>query len=467
MKKNNTTEKSIVNAEKLAKALKEGTEKTLRNLVNEALSNIILESEEDEAEEEPIDTEKEEDVVDDNSFEVEDVDVEGEEDEADADTTEVEDEEGQEDGEEEDEWAEFDEFKTGDNDYDFTGEDDENAGEKLLKMFSKIDDGDQLIVTRDGNQLEISDEETGTEDVIELEFEDDEEVAPAEDDFEMEEPEIELGDEENETEEGETDLGDEVDDDDEELEFEFDVDELDESFGYTDNYQSKTAMTTPPNKEVANPNDTYSMDDVPEGDGKRWSNKKDQATPFEDKVCEGEEMTEEPELEEAATVGGDVQLRSSSKSKVPAGRKEYVPKGTRHASFGSEYTEVVESLNKIKEENKALKECLKKYMNSLKEAAVLNVNLGKVVRLLSEETTTKDEKKSILKRFNDVKTINEGNTLYETIKGELKENKKSAVVLENKISVAEKTNLNETTIFNRSENPSLSLMDRMDNLWKK
>lgn len=460
MKKNNTTEKSVVNAEKLAKALKEGTEKTLRNLVNEALTNMILESE-DEEEAKDAEVENEEEVVDDNSFEVEDVDVDGEEDKDNAEEEIPAEEEGDEEVAD-DEWSEFDEFKTDDNDYDFTGEH-ENAGEKLLKLFSKIEDGDELVVTKDGSQLEISNENTGTEDVIELEFEDDDAEDFSEKDDEEETPDFEV------------DVNDEdaVEDadDDEELEFEFDMDdedELDESvnLGYTDNYQSKTAMTTPANKEVANPKDTYSMDEVPEGDGKRWSNKKDAAKPFETTVCENEEMPEE-ELDEATNVGGAAQQRSSSKSKIPAARKEYVPKGTRHASFGSEYAEVVESLNKIKEENKALKEGIKRCVKSLKEAAILNVNLGKVVRLLSEETTTKAEKKNILNRFNEVKSINEGNLLYNTIKSELNENKKPAVVIEKTISVAEKNQLNETTIFNRSENPSLALMDRLDNLWRK
>lgn len=460
MKKNNTTEKSIVNAEKLAKALKEGTEKTLRNLVNETLTKMILEGENDEEEIEEPEAEETE-VVDDNSFEVEDVDVDDESAEDEAEAEEAEEEEGQEEEMADDGWSEFDEFKTDDDDYDFTGEQ-EDAGEKLLKLFSKIEDGDQLIVTRDGSQLEISDEETGTEDVIELEFDDDNEAEESDetedDDADLE---IDFDDEEEEVE------GD--DEEDEEFEFEIDdeeEDELEESvdLGYTDNYQSKTAMTTPSNREVANPNDTYSMDDVPEGDGKRWSGKKDEAKPFEDCVCESDEMMED-ELEEGVNIQG-ASARHAVKTKMPSGRKNYAPHGTRNVSFGSEYQAVKESLEQIKRENDTLKESLKKCLNSLKEAAVLNVNLGKVVRLLSEETTTKEEKKAILNRFNNVKTINEGNTLYETIKGELKENKKASVVLEKQFTVGENKKLNETTIFNRSENPSLGLMDRMDNLWK-
>lgn len=476
MKKNNTTEKTIRNAEKLAQALKEGTEKTLQNLVNEAISNLILEDEEIE---EPAEAD-DEDVVDDNSFDEEDVDVENDseteddvkDDENVEEAPESDDEEGEDDG-----WSDFDEFKTDDNDYDFTGED-ENIGEKLLQIFNKIEDGDQIIVTKDGNEAKVSEINADAEEVIELGTEDNDDVeVVSDDDFEVEldDEEPKADDEEFEFEVEDDDDKYKSEDDDEEFEFEYDDEdsdnELEESIGYTTTYQKKTAMTTPSNKEVANPSATYSMDNVPEGDDRRYGKKIGSSKPFGAKsCCEGEEidaMVDEPSIEEGVNVGGAVQARSTSKSKIPAGRKPYVPKGTKHASFGAEYKEVVESLNAIKAENKALKESLEKHVKSLREAAVLNVNLGKVIRLLSEETTTRDEKKRILTRFNNVKTINEGAALYETIKGELKESKKSTVKLSESIAVGEKTNLNETTIFNRNDNPSLGLMDRMDNLYRK
>jgi hypothetical protein len=64
MKKNNTAQKTILDAEKLAQALKEGTEKTLRDIVSESISNLVMESEDDEEEKE------------DDSYDVEDVNTE-------------------------------------------------------------------------------------------------------------------------------------------------------------------------------------------------------------------------------------------------------------------------------------------------------------------------------------------------------------------------------------------------------
>ena len=453
MKKNNTTEKSVLNAEKISKALKEGTEKTLQNIIKEAIDNIILESEED-VEEPIVDDEEEKDVVADDSFEVEDVESDDETKDTDDDAEEATEEAPAED--ETDEWSDFEEFKTDEDDYDFTGEG-VGAGEKLLKIFDMIEDGDKVIVTKDGNELEVSNETTGESEVVELDSEEATDDVDAEEETEIE---IDVEGDSEEEPEIEIDVNSE-----EEPEFEIDIDDEDElsestNLGYTDNYQSKTAMTTPPNKEVANPKDTYSMDDVPEGDGKRWAGKGD-AKPFGKTVCEEVDS----ELEEATNVGGAVQLRSTSKNHVPSGRKAYVPKGTKHASFGSEYNEVVEN---IKKENAELKEGIKSLKKSIKEAAVLNVNLGRIVNLLVNETTTRDEKKSILNRFSKVTTINEGATLYETIKSELNESKKTSLNIDTAMVAETKKSLNETTFYqDRTSNPSLNLMDRMDKLFNK
>lgn len=470
MKKNNTAEKSIFKAEELSKALREGTDKTLRNLVNEAISNLILENEED----------TEEPVEDENNYEVEDVDVENDSNETDEPEIENEKEEEAsetEEDEENDEWSDFEEFKTDENDYDITDQD-EKGIEILQKMFNMLEDGDELIVTKNGDDMEISNEKTGEEEVVTMSDEEDNDSLElpgeeTEDEFEIE---IENDGENVDIDDEDGDIEIDIDDDDDEYEIEIDDEEITESLnlGYTDNYQSKTAMTTPSNKEVANSKDTYSMDDVPEGDGKRWAGKGNTKPYGTEVCCENEDM--EIDLEESTNVGGAVQQRSSSKSKVPAGRKNYVPKGTRHASFGDSYEEIVESYNKIKnaykqikQENETLKENVKVTKKSLFEAAVLNVNLGKVLNLLVNETTTRDEKKSILSRFNEVKTISEGTTLYNNIKRELNENKKTNITLDKSVVVESKSKkLNETTFYtDRTKNPSLNLMDRMDNLFKR
>ena len=90
-----------------------------------------------------------------------------------------------------------------------------------------------------------------------------------------------------------------------------------------------------------------------------------------------------------------------------------------------------------------------------------------MIKILVNKTTTANKKKTIIERFNNDKTIKKGKTVYETIKRELNESKKNAIVLEKQISAKSSNTLNETTIYqNNTKNPSLDLMERMDNLFK-
>jgi len=489
-KKNNTAEKTILDAEKITAALKEGTEKQLRSLMSEAISNLIKEDAD-------LDEPKDEVPAEDDSYEVEDVDAEGTpaNDDAHVDEPEGEPEgdaagEGEdaaEGGDADDEWSDLEQYKVGDNDYDFTGVD----GETALKVFNKLGDDDEIFVTKteDGN-YEFKDDETGAEYVIELDPEGNDADADAEgsDDFEFD-----LGGDEGS--DGDADFDIELDDEpveggDEELEIELgddDDEELnEENLGYTDSYQKdvfdkKFNMSEPANKTATNDWD----EGAPKGAEKPWAGKGD-PKPFEQKVNEGEACPkcgktpcecgkgEEQELEEATTVGGAVQQHSTAKTHQPNNRKEEGPgKVKHHVSTAGEGFEVqvneskmkkiVEAAKAIQAENKLYKEQIEKIKKSLYEAAVLNVNLGKIVSLFVENTTTPAEKKSIIERFNGVKTLKEGNDLYESIKKELNGATKSGAIVERQISMA--PSLNETTIYTQN-NPSLDLMSRMDNIEK-
>ena len=151
MKKNNTAEKTIRDAERITKALQEGTEKSLRAIVNETIANLVMEEEdksnEDEQEDgysvEDVNTEDVPVVTDDNGGEDSKVDEpeNGEGDEASVDDG----EEGSEEGGTDDEWSDFEQYKVGDNDYDFTGVD----GDEILKVYNKLGDDDQIFVKKE------------------------------------------------------------------------------------------------------------------------------------------------------------------------------------------------------------------------------------------------------------------------------------------------------------------------------
>lgn len=429
-KKNNTAEKTILDAEKITKALKEGTEKQLQSILNEALSNIIKEDEDIE--------EVEDEVVADDGYEVEDVETE---------ETSIDDETPEEEGEEaevedtedaEDEWSDFEEYKVGDNDYDFTGVD----GETALKVYNKLNDDDEIFVTKDeeGN-YEFKDEETGAEYVIELDADGNDEEAEVEDDLDLD---VE-GDEE---EEGfEIELDDEEDEEDDELLSE-------ENLGYTDSYQ-KDVFAKKPNMSVPGKNNEDWSEGVPTGAEKPWAGKGDMK-PFGKKKQELDEN------------GNGLNAKHSMKKTQNRLNKD--AQGQHVASEEGEYKgtlsedkarKIINAAKAIQAENKLYKESIEKIKKSLYEAAVLNVNLGKIVSLLVNETTTKEEKQNILERFNNVKTLKEGNALYESIKKELHGSTKKTPIMERQISMS--PSLNETTFYTQS-NPSLNLMERMNNL---
>lgn len=452
-KKNNTAEKALLDAEKISKALKEGTEKTLKSIVNEAISDFIKD------EDEPVEDEKlekEEEPIEDDSFEVEDVETEEEPEEAEeeAPAEDAEAEEAAEDAEGEDEWADMEDFKVGDNDYDFTGVD----GETALKVYNKLGDDDQIFIKKeDDGTFTMEDEDTGAEYVIELGNEGDE-------DAEVDDADAEPAEEPAESEEEfEVELSDEPEEDEEEKE---ELNE-DDDLGYTDNYQDKDPIEGLSNQEVA-PNDARDIDaGAPKGTEKPWAGEGD-GEPFEKEVneCGAMPVAGEEPLEE-----GDSIATQAARKEVKTKHKQHRPNTPEEvlkvdSPLNESVKKIISKAKAIQAENVQYKNKIAEIKKALYEAAVLNVNYGKVVSLLVNETTTKEEKVSILERFNAVKTINEGAQLYDTIKRELNETKKSAPIMERTISAEPSKTINETTIYSPKDNASINLMERMENLYK-
>jgi hypothetical protein len=491
MKKNNTAEKAALDAEKITKALQESTEKNLRDIINEAIAKVVKEDDED-SKEGSFDVE---DVEPDETPEVTDVETDdevgGEEggEEAPVDT---EDGEMGAEGDEadDDEWSDMEQYKIGDDDYDFTGVD----GDELLKVYNKLGDDDQIFVKKeDDGTYSVKDDETGAEFVIELNPDAMDAESPEDDetDFDIDiDPD---DDSEMEIDDFGDEGGEDIPDGDDEIEIDInddeDEDELnEENLGYTDSYQKDVFDKKPNMNEPADSKTTYSMDaGAPKDAEKPWAGKGD-PKPFGEKKDTVDEDIDEcgPGMSEEPVPGQDANLEEDGSGQ---NTKRAMKKSTNHidravhnqrvASQDGEYkglkTDVNESMTKIVKmakalmaENKEYKKYIDRIKKALYEAAVLNVNEGRLIEILVNETTTRDEKKSILERFNAVKTISEGKALHAAIKAELSEAKKSAAPIVEKQFVAGQQSLNETTIFSNTENnPSLDLMDRMDNLYKK
>ena len=372
------------------------------------------------------------------------------------------------------EWDDLEKYKDEDGEYDLRSMDKDELV-KVLKVMSP--DDAVRIVKNDDDTLTVTDESNDEEYELELDGDMDE--------FDDEGDMGEFGDDDEEIEieiDGDDDFdGDDVDDE-EEIEIvpddddEFEI-ELDESnLGYTDNYQKKTAMTTPDNHEPANPKSTYSMDGgVPTGTEKPWVGPK-KKSPYDDDVNEGCE-NECGNIEEGGhTVTQDGPYsRGDSKTwtndashKTPrngsrAGVKE---KGTADNMYSDVSESIKKKANQIFLENKQLKALMGKLQNQVNEAIVVNQSLANVIKIINENATTVNEKKDILRRFNECSTREESNKLYSVISEELKREGKThsnvAGTINSQLSESRDRAV-ETPMFKSQDlSDTLNFMSRLD-----
>lgn len=360
-------------------------------------------------------------------------------------------------------------YQVGDNTYDLTGENDHEAVAKVYKL---LNDDDDVIVKQDGNTIQLRDNQANTEYVIDFgdddqgqydeepnqdnaQLNEDEDFSiagfPDDETNEFDDEEFELADEEFGADELEPDY---TEDDDFNLDLNDNYVNDENSFednniyenkksrkpmkenknemifeidlGYTDNYQDKDPISGLSNEEPSKSGKSWHKG-VPTGTKKPWAgDTKSKGKPFE----KTQEINEEDDLvgdemsgdmEEATNVGGAVQQRTTPKSHIPDGRKNYGPNNKRHVSTTPDgYDEIVAELKQIKAENKKLKESTKSLLKNLSEAYVTNYNLGKITKLFVENVTTQEEKVDIVNRFaTEAKTRKQADMLFESIKKEL------------------------------------------------
>jgi hypothetical protein len=105
----------------------------------------------------------------------------------------------------------------------------------------------------------------------------------------------------------------------------------------------------------------------------------------------------------------------------------------------------------LKKENEDFKKVLGIFKNKLSEAAMVNYNLGHIVKIITENATTQDEKREIVERFqNEAKTIAQSKALCESISANLKSKLSEKRKLDT-ILTAEPQKINETTIYQDDE----------------
>lgn len=522
---------SIADFTNIANSIKENTSATVQALLREAVAQeyvkIMSEGfDKDEEEIEIKDTEAEDAPTD----AADSAEVEGEESDFETDVEDTDDEtdfEGSEEDVEMDEeestpedWAEFDDYKVDgvDGQYDFSKADDET----IVKVYKLLKNSDEVIVDvdNDKNKLELKDNQTGAEYLIDLDS-----ICCGNDSCDMEDDE-EFEDDAYSVEEFEDN-----DDINESKMVEIVLSE-DTNLGYTDSYQKTDVLTTPSMKEPGrNVNDWDAG--VPKGKEKPWAGKgtpkkgtpfceedemSDDAMAMEDEMMDGDAIEEcnvpvkdasnwgldhkakkgnkvpvkgasdwgTKGLEECGDMtmeeGDDLEEANLSQSRwndthaahnrVPAANKDsYRRDGMQKTSKGATYRAnggsmdeaIIKKHKQIVAENKKMKATLNELHKLVAEAAVTNMNLGQIVKLLNENSTTQDEKREIIARFGkEAKTINESKELYAKISRELQ--KKSVMnINEDKQFTTENSNkINENTIYaSKDLMASLDLMHKI------
>ena len=426
MEKTNKT--PISEIEQLAATITESTKGTLRDILSEAVSNYlreeVLNEDDDEMDKAEEDDNKSSETPEfgetsDDAESVETDDAEEapmEADDADADANVEAESEG-------DEWADFDDYKIGgegSEEYDFTNETDP---EKLIKVFKLMKNDDQVSVVKDGDKVCIKDNEADTEYVIELD--------------------CDATEENNEEFNGEMTMA--------------------ESLGYTDNYQDKDPIAgLSMDNAPKNTKDWHKG--VPTGTKKPWAGK-GKSEPFGKKTEKVFEITlnddvemEEPIEENITTVKN--QQRKMVKTMAP--ENAYVQDGSHEVSQGGKLKmeSLQKKINEAIAENKQLKETVAKVSKIMKEAVQVNVNLGHIVRLMVENSTTKAEKEDIVKRYSNITTNEDAKKLYESISSELQKTHSKNMISEQTTTVEGSKNINESKIYDEP-NSVRDMMKRM------
>lgn len=518
----NTVKEALLEMQNIKNAIKEESTSTIKELLGEAVKDAIRES---ISSEENCDGESCEDGkkkaaskkdTDNKDIIIDDVDADTDEDETsgeqDMDTEpEDADEKAPEVDDTDDENADVSKYDIGDGTYDITGVKDFN---ELFSILKNMDDGEMLAVKCEDGNLKVNDEETGAEYVIDLSDESDESETDELDESEEEIAGIPDGVEDEDSipseDDIEIDLGDEPEEDmrykgfdtedfkysDDEPTHEFDTDEdegepmmekkkncmkkdalFEVDFGYTDNYQDKDVIKGLSNSEPSKSGRKIDAG-VPDGTSKPWAGStKGKGNPFMRTVSKGSEMNEEESMidvdleepvEENCTTTLQNTRKMGTKSKVRANAK--TPYGSKHVSHEEKYDETQPSgMNRgaaemneaYKKEIKSLKKAVNEMRQNFNDTYIACVNLGKITKLLMENSTTHDEKVDIVNRFgSESKSVEDAMKLYESISKELKNRKPKKMMAESKTATA-KPVLNESSSKDVKSPELLKTLDLM------
>ena len=241
---------------------------------------------------------------------------------------------------------------------DLTGEEDNN---KIINVFKKMSDDDEIEVVQTGDGVEFKDNETGAEYKVaigggsEMEMDDED----MEIDLDLDDEDMDMEDMDMEDMDMEDEEGDEV-----EYHIELDDEEGDEEM---EDEMSEDSRRTPSNRRKRNL--------------KPASLKNESYKPRAMKLVNENKVL---------------------KNKISS---------------------IVSENESLKEDYNKMVDALKEFRQKLNEVAVFNSNLTYTVRLFTEHSTTREEKVDIIKRFDDVNSLKESKNVYKSLVKEISKTK--------------------------------------------
>jgi len=453
MSEKSILEQALLQINTLEEAVKQNAKGILASTMKEELKDLLKESLEEEEEDADDATDpKEEEEKDMSDDEAEDESADDTEDDTDLDNDdETSDDFGSDDSEDSDETdtddvdsddVETDDFGADDetsDDTDFdsdtdtdTEDEDEDvmdmtgaSDDEVLKIFKAMKPEDGIVVKKDGNKVEL---ETGDDEFIIKLDGDDDDASHADFGSEEHSDDSEMDEDWNEsfpTVEGDDSFMNEN----EETIYEIEMEEEEE----------EDSMHMEP-KESALPGLSKPKKVEPKENALPGLGKPKKVEPKES-ALPGLSKPKKVEPKESALPGLSKPKKVEPKETALPGLskpKKVEPKESAHTfafhkkgNGGTQFkagsngmnTAKAGSLNEevanLRNQNAEYKKALVLFKEKLNEVAVFNANLAYATRIFTEHSTTKQEKLSILKRFDSVSTMNESKGLYNTIVTEL------------------------------------------------
>jgi hypothetical protein len=431
-KEKNLVEDALIQMKNLEEAVAENAKGILASTMKQEIKDLVKESIVSEQGDDEIETDDEMEIDMDSDEMDMDIDMDSDEEEMDIDM----------DSDEMDFDMDSDMSDIGMSDdevIDLSG--DEISDEDLLKVFLAMDENDGVIVKKDNKMVNLKDENTDKEYMIQMESEEEEMDESYEEMEESEEEEMDESYEEMEESYEEMDEEDEdmsIDDivnsvfgershdmeeseeEDEEVVYEIEMDEEEDEEEEIQMESMKPKVGK--GAKIGKPKFSYKKssggfkEDKKQGTrgvgmGKPKFEFKEGKKDISDVVKkEMKPFKKKEETKEAARTYG---MGSKSGRGL---RKGITP--NRNLTFENEQKNE-EQIKVLREKNEEYRKALNLFKDKLNEVAIFNSNLAYATRLFTEHSTSKQEKINILRRFDGVETLKESKNLYRTIKTEL------------------------------------------------